>query len=145
MKIPRFFSRFQGWNFVSRTIIAILTLGWARAITIFPFIFYMNEYVMRNSLIRNHEITHLHQQRECGMVGIILYLLIGLVLNSWIYALPAIFLFYILYLLNWLINIPRFGKQAYKMISFEQEAKLNANIYGYYVLRRPFDWIKYIT
>jgi len=79
------------------------------------------------------------------MVGIVLYLLIGLVLNDWICALPAIFLFYEIYLLNWLINIPRFGRKAYKMTGFEREAKLNANIYGHYILRRPFDWIKYIV
>lgn len=144
MKIPRFLPKFEGFHVVSKVIIFIFTLGWARAIVIFPFIFYNNKYIWSNTIIRQRGSIRIHQQMECGMVGIVLYLSIGLIWNSWIYALPAIFLFYIIYFLNWIINIPHFGGCANPAVGFRREADRNANIFGYTILRRPFQWIKYI-
>lgn len=82
-------------------LVKIMTGGFARAITLYPFVFVSKKADLHDSVLVNHEKIHLRQQREL------------LVLT-----------FYVLYLAE-------YGKgrwkglshyEAYRQISFEQEA-----------------------
>ena len=48
--------------------------------------------------------------------------------------------FYILYLLNWIVNLFRSGN-AYRNIAFEREAYKNENDVNYIKTRKQFNWI----
>jgi hypothetical protein len=87
------------------------------------------------------------QQMECGLVGIGIYLLLGLLSGYWLVTLPALFLFYILYLFFFLINLFKYKKwnSSYEKVPFEIEAYNNANRATYLGLRRPFEWRKYCS
>jgi hypothetical protein len=83
---------------------------------------------------------------ECGMTGILLYMIIGILSGFWLWTLPVLFFFYIMYLFFFLINLIRYKDSdiAYNKIPFEEEAYQNQNISVYLGLRKPFAWIKYI-
>lgn len=138
---------FKGFHIVSKLFITIFTVGPVTAISLFPFVIYKNKYLKTNPDTRNHESIHIMQQTECGLVGIIIYLLSGLIFNIWLVSLPALLLFYILYLFFFLINRFKFTtwKKAYDNIPFEREAYCNSNRSAYLGLRKPFAWIKYIN
>lgn len=144
MKIPRFNPPFKGFHIASALAITIFTWNWATAIALFPFVFYRNVWIKKNMIRRNHETIHIHQQMEWTMVGIIIYLILSLALSQWLWTLPALLLFYWLYLINWFVNLFRYGKQAYINIAFEREAYTKANIMNWHLLRRPFDTFKYL-
>lgn len=59
-----------------------------------------------------------------------------------------IILYYIWYLIEWLIRVffskDRFTHQAYKNISFEQEAYNNQNNLDYLKQRKHYAWFKYL-
>lgn len=71
----------------------------------------------------NHESIHTEQIKELGYI-----------------------FFYILYLLEWIVKlfIPYYNSNAYRNISFEREAYLNANNKDYIKTRNRYSWIKYI-
>ena len=148
MKIPRFLPRFRGIHVIAPVLCRIISItGRVNAIALFPFVFYRNEYIKMNIIKRNHEIIHLQQQMECGLAGTVLYIIFGFLFSNWLVVLPALFLFYILYILNFLILwifTYRTTYQAYIGVSFEREAYFKANLVNYYVLRRPFNWFRYI-
>lgn len=52
--------------------------------------------------------------------------------------------FYTLYVLEWLVKLPFYGKQAYYNISFECEAYSNQNDVDYLDNRRLFAFLKYV-
>lgn len=70
----------------------------------------------------NHERIHLRQQLECLVIP-----------------------FYLIYFLNWIINIFKYGKKAYVNISFERESYENDNNLKYLPSRKLYTWIKYLT
>lgn len=144
MKIPRFNPPFKGFHVVSKVVMLLVTWNWASAITLFPFVFYKNQYGRMNLVTRNHETIHIHQFMECLFVAIILYVILGLVISVWTWTLLALLLFYWIYLLNWVVNLFRYGRKAYNAIAFEREAYFKANINNYHLLRRPFDWVKHL-
>lgn len=80
------------------------------AITIWPFIFVRKEYKSRfDDVCLRHENIHVQQQKELLLI-----------------------FFYVIYLLEWLINLFRYGgKKAYYMISFEREAYAHENDENY--------------
>lgn len=82
---------------------------------------------MKKSYI-NHEYIHQAQSRDFR-IGFCGY-----------------FIFYILYLLEWILKLPLglFGYDSYKSISFEQEAYNREYDYTYLDKRKRFHWIKYI-
>ena len=101
-------------------------------ITIWPFIFLANKkefYTLKlngrqkyNNLIR-HERIHLRQQ-------------LGLL------VLP----FFVIYALNYLINLIRYGNTdlAYRNIVFEREAYANEKDMDYLNMPRFYSWLKYL-
>ena len=89
--------------------------------TLWPFILVLSTH-WSERLVR-HEMIHIRQQREMLVIP-----------------------FYIWYVLEWLIRLPFYGKDAYYNISFEREAYMNDSLeYSYYLERRkPYSWFKYL-
>ena len=46
--------------------------------------------------------------------------------------------FYIIYVIEWLILLFKYGKKAYRNISFEKEAYANQNVAGYLQIRKHY-------
>lgn len=97
-------------------------------ITIGPFVLtkYTKERMPQD--VRNHECTHTRQWIELACAsGLILFgLMVWLDLSVWWILLAGV-TFYVWYVVEWLVRlavyaVKRNGKNAYRMISFEQEA-----------------------
>lgn len=92
------------------------------AITLSPFgIYFDNEKYMKDKYIVNHEKIHWKQQLEM-----------------------LIIFFYIWYILEFIIRIFINGNNAYRKLSFEQEAYDNDNNLLYLENRKHYAWIKYL-
>lgn len=89
------------------------------AITLYPFaMYYKGKWGTIPMTIINHEDIHWHQQKEMLVI-----------------------FFYLWYVIEWLIKLPKYGKWAYYAISFEREAYWNEDEdYD----RKYFAWFKYI-
>jgi hypothetical protein len=136
--------RFKGFHIIVPWFLTVFTFNKVIAITLFPFVIYRSKFVMAHQTTKNEETIHILQQTECGLVGISIYILISILSGSLIVGIPALFLFYILYLFFFIINLFRFPGYAYDEIPFEREAKRNSNRSVYIGLRKPFSWIRYI-
>ncbi len=147
MKIARINPRFTGFHIVSEFITTFAALfgmfahGGITSITIFPFVFYSNKYVKRNIITKHKQKIFIQQQMECGMAGVLIYFILGLLLKSWLVSLPVIFLWLIIYAVNYVANLFRFPKSYRTLVAFNREANRFANILHYTILRRPFAWI----
>ena len=99
-----------------------ITFDFARAITLFPFIFLKRPEDKTNRRLINHEQIHLRQQLELFVVP-----------------------FYLLYLAEYLIGRMRgLGHEAaYRSISFEQEAFGNELRWDYLAFRPVFAFVRY--
>ena len=99
------------------------------AINLFGLIIGRKEYGTLSKSTINHEIIHSAQALDfCkGFIGFVI--------------------FYMLYFLEWVFNLlPSLftGNNAYRSISFEQEAYEHEREYTYLPNRKRFDWIKYV-
>jgi hypothetical protein len=91
-----------------------------------------------------HEHTHVHQQVECLVVGAVLTVILLSVGCGWWSLIPLGF-FFELYLLEWLLKWPIcfvMNKDAYRSISFEQEAYEHEEEVGYNNVRKHFAWVR---
>lgn len=52
--------------------------------------------------------------------------------------------FDIWYVVEWLVKLCIYGKEAYRNVSFEREAYQYAGYEGYLSIRRPYKWIQLI-
>ena len=75
------------------------------------------------------------------MVGILIYIILGLLLKSWLVPLPAIFLWSVIYAVNYIANLFRFPQSHGSLVAFNRETNRFANILHYTILRRSFAWI----
>jgi hypothetical protein len=154
MKLHLF--KFNGIHIVFPFIVYILSFGIKSSITIFPFVFYRNQYIRKNQLTRIHKTIHIRQQMECGLAGIFLMFLIlfidkfdfSLIFNStWFFIiLPAIFLYIEIYILSYFINTIKYWNDCrfHRKVCFEKEAHYHCNINTYLDIRKSFAWIKYL-
>ena len=95
----------------------------ANAMALYPFMLFKNQQMKADKVIINHEKIHFCQQIE-------------------LLILP----FYLLYLLNYLVNLIRFKNhdQAYFNLCFEKEAYANDKN-AHYVKGRPlYSWLKHL-
>ena len=94
----------------------------ANAMAIYPFIILQNKHQKTNKTLVNHERIHLRQQLE-------------------LLILP----FYLLYALNYLLNLIRLKNHylAYFNIRFEREAYANEGDLNYLSHRKFFSWFRY--
>ncbi|MFC3561248.1 hypothetical protein [Pedobacter jamesrossensis] len=92
----------------------------AEGMAIFPFILLKKESYKSDKQIVNHEKIHLRQQLEL-----------------------LVFPFYLLYLINYLINLLRYKKHdlAYRKIIFEKEAYRYENDLNYLKNGNWFGWL----
>lgn len=81
---------------------------------------------------------------ECGMAGILIYFILGLLLKSWLVPLPAIFLWFVIYIVNYVTNLFRSPQSHGSLVAFNREANRFANILHYTILRRPFVWTSFL-
>lgn len=95
--------------------------------------------------IRNHECTHVRQWVECMIASsiVIWTLVVFAGVSAWWFSL-AFFMFYILYVLEWLVKLLFYGKKAYRNVSFEREAHANENNGTYLENSGYFEWFKYL-
>jgi len=97
-------------------------------ISIFPIIVLREKYNIKDpywkkagNVIINHERIHFQQALELLIIP-----------------------FYVLYLIEWLVKLPFYGKEAYKNISFEKEAYSNQLDLRYLGKRKRYNWLKLI-
>jgi len=86
--------KFKGFHIVAPGLVKVITFGFARAISLWPFVFYKYKPRPLNPL-RDHETVHIYQQSESLVVGVILYLILSLTLGTWIPTLLVLPLFYL--------------------------------------------------
>ena len=146
---------FNGFHVTAKRLVKIITFNFAYAITLFPFVFYRTEYGKSNLMVRTEESIHIHQQMECGLVGLFFYFCLGLIYRSWLVGLPALFLFYLLYLTFFIFNMIKIRRKmkgisfrirwniSYEKIPFEIEASNNCNSIVYLKNRKLFAWMRY--
>lgn len=91
------------------------------AINLFGLIFARDEYKPLGKRTLNHEAIHTAQMKELLYVG-----------------------FYLWYVIEWLVKLFIYGKQAYRNISFEREAYAYEGYEGYLSIRKPYKWIQLI-
>ena len=126
----------------------IIPLKGFQAITILPFIFARKKYKELAEHVVNHESIHLRQQLEVLVVASAVMasaiLAFGL---SWWWLCIVPFAYYILYCIEYVIRLCAYGRghEAYRNISFEQEAFLNERDFCYPKSRMAFAWVKYLT
>lgn len=97
----------------------ILPVKGFTAMNLFGIIFARNEYKPLARRIQNHEAIHTVQMKE------MLYIF-----------------FYLWYLVEWLVKLFRYGRNAYENISFEREAYTYQYDYFYLEKRKKYYWIK---
>lgn len=88
------------------------------AINLFGVIFARKECEPLGKVTLNHEAIHTAQMKELLYVG-----------------------FYLWYVIEWLVKLFIYGKQAYRNISFEREAYTYDDYEGYLTIRKRYNWI----
>lgn len=117
------------------------------ALTVIPWIFIREKAKARyTNTADRHEHTHGYQQIEMLIVGLVVTAILFLIGAGWwsLFGIPA---FFELYFLEWIIKIPLCSfntSNAYKSISFEQEAYEHEDEVGYNHVRHHYAWVKYI-
>ena len=97
----------------------ILPVKGFTAMNLFGIIFARNEYKPLARRIQNHEAIHTVQMKE------MLYIF-----------------FYFWYLVEWLVKLFRYGRNAYENISFERGAYTYQYDYSHLEKRKKYHWIK---
>ena len=89
---------------------------------LFPFILVNHKSLLTDAILLNHERIHLKQQAELLVIP-----------------------FYVLYLINYLINIAKYRNhdKAYLNIVFEQEAYAKDADPSYLKCRKMYSWLRY--
>lgn len=90
-------------------------------INLFGFVFARKEGKPLSKNTVYHESIHTAQMKELLYVG-----------------------FYLWYVIEWLMKLFIYGKEAYRNVSFEREAYQYAGYEGYLSIRRPYKWIQLI-
>ena len=107
-----------------------------KAINLFGVLFVKNNAKIDEVTI-NHESIHSRQFVE----RMVLFAVATVFIRWWL-PVFAPFAFYVWYVLEWLIRLPK--GNAYRNISFEREAYTNQGDAGYLNGRRWFGFLKYI-
>lgn len=95
--------------------------------------------------VRNHECVHARQWVEIAFVmgAVIWALTLFINISPWWYLLAFVG-FYILYVVEWLILLFKYGRKAYKYISFEIEARKAEQDSNYLENGDYFEWVNYL-
>ena len=121
----------------------LIPFGGFQAMAFWPFIFSKSR--LMSDRRKNHERIHLRQQREVMLVSLIPMLVLCLTCLSWWWMTAVLFVYYLLYGIEYVIRLLVHGKkEAYRNISFEQEAIIYERDFYYLKERMRFAWIKFI-
>ena len=119
-----------------------------KAITIWPLVFARQKFNPLDDATLNHEGIHLRQQLEVMVVAAAVMLVMCVTCLSWWWMCVVPFAYYTLYCLEYIVRLFAYGRghEAYRNISFEQEAFLNERNFNYLVddERKAFAWVKYL-
>lgn len=116
------------------------------AMTIWPFLFIRKDMAWAfNTIGENHESIHGAQQREMLAVGAVITIILFLLGCSW-WSLLTLPVFFWWYIIEWFVRFIMYSTQteAYRNISFEQEAYLNESDFHFLSKRKCFGWVRYI-
>lgn len=119
-----------------------------KAITILPWVFARKKFEPLDDVTLNHEGIHIRQQLEVLIVAAAVMTIFCLIVLSWWWMFLSLGAYYILYCTEYFIKLCAYGRghEAYKNISFEQEAFLNERNFNYLSdERKAFAWMKYLT
>lgn len=105
------------------------------AINLFGILFVKNNAKIDEVTI-NHEAIHSKQFIELTTLAAVV-----LVIIQWWFIFFAPFAFYVWYLIEWLIRLPK--GNAYRRLSFEREAYTNQSNMEYLKKRKAFSFFKY--
>ena len=107
-----------------------IAIGW--------FVFSKLDKLTRRTKV--HETIHALQWTEVTLVALVLLASLSWLISPlWILTSP--FAYYIWYVIEWVVRLPR--GNAYQNIMFEQEAFDNDSNYHYLCERELFNWIRY--
>lgn len=118
-----------------------------KSMAMWPFLF-IRKKVEMTSTLRTHEYTHGRQQLEVTILMAVLYVIAFFtrLLDLWWMVIVPTF-YYAFYGLEYVVRWICYGFdtcEAYRNISFEQEAYLNENDLTYIKNRHLFAWRKYL-
>lgn len=91
------------------------------AMNLFGLIFARKECEPLSKQTLKHEAIHTEQMKELLYIG-----------------------FYLWYVVEWLVKLFIYGKEAYRNVSFEREAYQYAGYEGYLSIRKRYRWIQLI-
>ncbi|WP_205966459.1 hypothetical protein [Parapedobacter sp. SGR-10] len=113
----------KGKVIVSKFWTRFFSVGKARAITIFPFIFLLEKSCKKETILLNHERIHIQQALELCILP-----------------------FYLWYLVEFIYRFIRLQDfhQAYLHICFEREAYVHEKDFSYLRKRRYWSFLKYL-
>ena len=126
----------------------IIPFSGYKAITILPFVFARKKFKPLDDVTINHEGVHIMQQLEVLVTAFFAIAMVVLSLDwSLWWLLLSLCVYYIWYGIEYFIRLCIYGngKEAYRNISFEQEAFMNEKDFNYLIERNAFAWVKYIT
>ena len=118
-----------------------------KAIMLFGVVFYRGKDLTQTQL--NHEFYHMMQWRDVTLMAIVPLLFISAIF-SWFWLLAIPFVYYAIYIVEWLIRlmITKDATEAYKSISFERDAREYEHIiFGDCTAEKSwhsFGWLKYL-
>ena len=113
------------------------------AMTVWPWILIREDEKNKfDASAERHENTHGLQQIEVTLVGLAIAAVMLALGYQW-YSLIPLGLFFELYLLEYIIKFI-LTKNAYRSVSFEQEAYDHEDEVYYNEVRKHFAWVKYI-
>lgn len=114
-----------------------------KAINLFGVLFVKNNARI-DEVTMNHESIHSAQIKEVMALGAIVFT--PLLFVSWWFVVPLLFSYYIWYVVEFLIRWIATGSwdRAYRSIGFEREAYSNQEDPVYLILRKSFNFIKYM-
>lgn len=112
-----------------------------KCINLFGILFVKNNAKIDEVTI-NHEKIHTAQIKEVMMASVPFALLLWLFTNVWLGLLLVIASYYLWYVIEWLIRLPK--GNAYRNISFEREAYDNDENLSYLKNRKRFNFLNYL-
>ena len=110
-----------------------------KAMTVWPVIFVRSDARERFIIVdENHESIHGYQQKEMLVVGAVITIILFLLGCGW-WSLLALPVFFWWYIIEWFMRFLIYSDQAeaYRNISFEQEAYLNESDFHFL----SFGWL----
>lgn len=108
---------------INKKLVTLLTLNFASAITLWPFILLRDRSSLNDAVLLNHEKIHLQQQVELLLI-----------------------FFYLFYLIEYLLGRlkGRSQYQSYREISFEREAFNHENDLDYLNKRQAYSSFRFL-